>query len=780
MRATGSSWARRALALSRPLALILLLSASFLALAFVLAAGGCGQGSGSLSGAPDPEPPGGGAVPTPPVSTGPHPILFVTQVPTAQGFGSVVETFNNHRPTMVSCPRGGGLWIRYPDGALRNLTQEAGYGETGQQGAGAIAVREPCVHWSGTKAVFAMVVGAPTQQYQTTEFRWQLYEVTGLAQGQAAVVTKVPNQPAYNNVSPCYASDGRLLFTSDRPRDGQAHLYPQLDEYESAPVVTGIYSLDPLSGDLFLLTHAPSGAFSVSVDSVGRVVFTRWDHLLRDQQADGERQGGYAYGTFDWSDESAGSLPLPGATEVFPAPRSSWINYVNTHPGYAGDLAGWKPNLVGIAFNLFQPWAVNQDGTDEETLNHVGRHEVAGYIDRAFNDDPNLEDFVSINPHSANAVRYVQGFFQIREDAAHPGDFLGVDGPEFGFHASGRLLRLSAPAAANADALAITSVTHPDTAGSTVTPEHSGRYRSPLGLSDGSVVCSHSPEIGQDANDGTTAAPTSRYAFRLVSLVPEGALFKAGAPLTSGIQTSVSWWSPDVLTSWSGTLWELDPVEVAPRPVPPATGAPALPAPEATMLTQAGVTFASLTAFLKANDLALIVSRDVTTRDRIDRQQPFNLKVAGTAHQTLGAGGKVYDVAYLQIVQGDLLRGLGKQNVPPPPGRRVLARYLHDPKVDHPPPSDGSAPPGSVEIEDDGSVAALVPARRAMSWQLVDDAGEPVVQERYWVTFQPGEVRVCTSCHGLNQQDQAGNPKPMNAPKALKRLLDHLKAKGKV
>jgi hypothetical protein len=183
---------------------------------------------------------------------------------------------------------------------------------------------------------------------------------------------------------------------------------------------------------------------------------------------------------------------------------------------------------------------------------------------------------------------------------------------------------------------------------------------------------------------------------------------------------------------------------------------------------------------LEANDLALIVSRDVTTRDRIDKQQPFNLKVEGTTHQTLGAGGKVYDVAYLQIVQGDLLRGLGKQNVPLPPGRRVLARFLHDPNVDHPAPSDGTAPEGSVEIQDDGSIAALVPARRALSWQLVDEAGEPVVQERYWVTFQPGEVRVCTSCHGVNQQDQAGNPPPTNAPKALQRLLQHLKGKGKL
>ncbi len=43
------------------------------------------------------------------------------------------------------------------------------------------------------------------------------------------VITRVPNQPAaYNNVSPTYGTDDRILFTSDRPRGGEAHLYPQL------------------------------------------------------------------------------------------------------------------------------------------------------------------------------------------------------------------------------------------------------------------------------------------------------------------------------------------------------------------------------------------------------------------------------------------------------------------------------------------------------------------------------------------------------------------------
>ncbi|HEX9921778.1 MAG TPA: hypothetical protein VGD99_03875, partial [Anaerolineae bacterium] len=78
-----------------------------------------------------------------------------------------------------------------------------------------------------------------------------------------------------------------------------------------------------------------------------------------------------------------------------------------------------------------------------------------------------------------------------------------------------------------------------------------------------------------------------------------------------------------------------------------------------------------------------------------------------------------------------------------------------------------------VALADDGSMAAFVPARRAMSWQLTDSAGTGVVRERFWLTFQPGEVRVCASCHGLNEQDQAGNPRPTNPPEALRQLLQY-------
>ena len=187
-------------------------------------------------------------------------ILFVTQVPVPADFGTIASTFGNQRGDPFSCGRGGDLYIRYPDGTLKNLTRAAGFGQPGPQDPNGIAVRQPCVHWSGQKAVFSMVVGSPANINSATTYYWQLYEITNFTNPSAVpVITKVPNQPTnYNNIAPLYGSDDRIIFTSDRPRNGERQLYPQLDEYEELATVTGLWSLQPTNGDLFLIKDRKS------------------------------------------------------------------------------------------------------------------------------------------------------------------------------------------------------------------------------------------------------------------------------------------------------------------------------------------------------------------------------------------------------------------------------------------------------------------------------------------------------------------------------------------
>ncbi len=687
-----------------------------------------------------------------------YPIVFVTQVPVPADFTTITAVFGNHRGDLSSSARGGDLWIRYQDGSLKNLTAAAGLGQTGQQGVNAIAVRDPSPSWDASKVVFSAVVGAPSKRYEVKTYVWQLYEMRGLGPNDTPVVTKVANQPSgFNNISPIYGSDDRIIFTSDRPRSGELHLYPQLDEYEEAPTVSGLWSLDPSTGDLVLLTHTPSGAFTPTIDSFGRVIFTRWDHLQRDQQADSdavaEPKGDYSYGTFNYSDETAQAARLADRSEVFPELRTD------------------TPSVNGLRFNQFFPWMLNQDGSAEETLNHVGRHELGGYGAQSFLDDKNLTyGFTATKARLQN-----DSMLQIREDAANPGQFFGTSAPEFGTHAAGQIVKINGAPTDNPDTMGITWVTTPATAfpsdeNAPPASGHSGLYREPLPLSDGQLIAVHTPETRADKNTGTTAAPGSRYAFRLKSLQTDGSGYATAAePLTPGITKAISYWDPDTLVSYNGLLWELNPVELRPRVRPIKTVHAAVPGPEAKIFAEEGVEVGAFRDWLKSKDLAVAVSRNVTQRDKADHQQPYLLQVRGGVRAVPKAG-KVYDVSHLQFFQADQLRGTGGA-ASPRAGRRVIAQLMHDAKATN--PFTGVA--GAVSIAPDGSMAALVPARRAMTWQMTN-LQTPVVRERYWLTFQPGEVRVCGSCHGVNKTSQTGATEPQNPPEGLRQLLKQWKS----
>ncbi|MEO0795251.1 MAG: hypothetical protein AAFX93_08825 [Verrucomicrobiota bacterium] len=695
-----------------------------------------------------------------------NPIVFVTQTPQPADFITIGSTFGNHQATLGAAPRGGDLWIRYPDGTLKNLTAAAGYGESNQQqGSNAIAVRDPSVSWDGQTVIFSMVVGAPSRRYEVIDYRWQMYEVTGLGLLDTPVITKVANQPAdFNNISPIYGTDGRIIFTSDRPRDGSMHLYPQLDEYEEAPTVTGLWSLDPTDGDLFLMEHSPSGSFSPSIDSYGRVIFTRWDHLQRDQQADGDALSGTpggVYGTFDYSSESADAEMLfDTRVEYFPEPR-----------GVRTDLLAGT-NMNGHRFNHFFPWMIEEDGTELETLNHIGRQELHNYFNRAFNDDPALEEFIA--PAGRTNPNSIENMFQIKEDPTDLGLYIGVDAPEFQTHAAGMIVSLEGAPSDNPDDMLVEYLTHPDTQDVSNNPsaDHSGLYRDPLPTSDGLLIAAHTSETRADANIGTGGQLVSRYDFRIKVLTQNvSGDYVPSTNLTSGISENLTWWSPDNLHSYNGDLWELQPVEVRSRTIPTRTPIQ-LPAQETQLITDEGESLANLKSYLRSQNLALVVMRDVTSRDDADEQQPYWLRIEGDPNIPPGAGSdKVYDVKYLQFFQGDQVRGIGlhSANDTPRSGRRVLARPMRAGSLLN--ALDPAAPPGSVTVGSDGSAVAIVPARRALSWQLTDGAGTPVVRERYWLSFQPGEVRSCTSCHGLNKVDHVGGTKPQNAPQALTDLL---------
>jgi hypothetical protein len=600
-----------------------------------------------------------------------------------------------------------------------------------------------------------------------------MYEVSGLGQGDTVQITLLPNQPTqYNNVNPTYASAGRVIFASDRPRSGEAHLYPQQDEYESAPTVSGLWLLDPASGALQLLQHSPSGSFDPLVDSFGRVVFTRWDHLQTDQQAEADEDangGPEPFGTFDFASEAADAASLPRAPEVFPEPLT------------AANGSG----LSGHRFNFFFPWTVHQDGTEEETLNHLGRHELQDFFPRNFLADGDLQNHNStrprVNPNS------IESLHQLFEDPNQAGRYLAIDTPEFATHASGQLLRIEAPPSLNPDLVTVEYLTPRSTFETVPAPDNSGRFRNPIVLGNGSIVVAHTPDQGEDEELGVVvdddpdyfdSDPAYDFRLRFVVDVENDGSFVPGAALIADgdrIVRTVWWWSPDDKIQYSGPLWEISPVEVRARPEPPQSTFE-LAAPEQQVFDAAGVNVNSFRDFLREQSLGVIVMRNVTRRDGNDEQQPYNLFVPGGVSSVSGVNPISRAVEQMQFVQADQIRGIYFGGNEPRPGRRPLAQFLHDPAALAANPPGPGLEPGSRLIGLDGSVAVFVPTRRALSWQMLDGDQQPIVRERFWLTLQPGEIRTCDGCHGVNTLSHDSQPKASNPPQALADLLAYWKS----
>src|SRR5262249_52292263 len=156
----------------------------------------------------------------------------------------------------------------------------------------------------------------------------------------------------------------------------------------------------------------------------------------------------------------------------------------------------------------------------------------------------------------------------------------------------------------------------------------------PLMTTDGYMIASHTAWALAESNTGSDAFPGSRYDFRLKFLQMNNGFYGPGALLTTGLTNRASYWTPDNLITQTNLLWEFDPVEVVDR-TRPARLQSQVAAPERAAFATAGVDITRFQDYLRTHELALIVSRDVTTRDHADHQQPFNLNVAGTSHQTV-------------------------------------------------------------------------------------------------------------------------------------------------
>lgn len=222
-------------------------------------------------------------------------------------------------------------------------------------------------------------------------------------------------------------------------------------------------------------------------------------------------------------------------------------------------------------------------------------------------------------------------------------------------------------------------------------------------LSDGKLIAVHTAADNEEES-GLGGLLNSTYEFRLKTLSKQGNGDRlADRPLTPGISKNIEFWDPDTKITYTGVLWELNPVEVRARTRPARLQKP-LEGPEAQVFAQAGVDVNELRAFLEANKLALFVTRDVTTlvtqptssSPSISRSLAPRTRQLGRRHdlrRRLSANLPGRSVARLD--------GL-LQRTRPRPVAVLIAQNLHDAAAVSANPALSGAPVGSVKVASDG------------------------------------------------------------------------------
>src|SRR5204863_8062241 len=139
----------------------------------------------------------------------------------------------------------------------------------------------------------------------------------------------------------------------------------------------------------------------------------------------------------------------------------------------------------------------------------------------------------------------------------------------------------------------------------------------------GYMIAAHTAWALYESGGGSPHFPTTSYDFRLKFLQYTNGFYVPGTALTPGLTNRAAYWSPDILVTQTNLLWEFDPVEVVARSRP-ARLQEQVAAPERAAFATADVDMAFFQTYLRTHELALIVSCDVTTRDKADLLQPFN------------------------------------------------------------------------------------------------------------------------------------------------------------
>jgi hypothetical protein len=163
---------------------------------------------------------------------------------------------------------------------------------TGAQTEGLGDVRDLDINFDGTKVVFAMraqfIEGADEEDQPT----WNIWEYDATSNVLRRIIESDTVEDEGHDIMPHYLPDGRIVFSSTRQRQARAiqldenkPQYAGQDEDDNEPAFV-LHVMDDDGGNIHQISFNQSHDLDPAVLPNGRIVFSRWEHEIDDNQFD--------------------------------------------------------------------------------------------------------------------------------------------------------------------------------------------------------------------------------------------------------------------------------------------------------------------------------------------------------------------------------------------------------------------------------------------------------------------------------------------------------------
>jgi hypothetical protein len=196
-------------------------------------------------------------------------------------------------------------------------------------------VRDVDVNYDGSKVVFAMRARFIENADEEDQPTWNIWEYDVPSKALRRVMSSDVTAEEGHDIMPHYLPDGRIVFSSTRQRQSKAILLdenkPQFaaqDESDNEPAFV-LHVMNADGSNIHQISFNQSHDLDPAVLANGRILFTRWEHNIDDNQFDlySINPDGSDLQLYYGANSHATGTPMPP-----PATTNSIIQFLNPRP----------------------------------------------------------------------------------------------------------------------------------------------------------------------------------------------------------------------------------------------------------------------------------------------------------------------------------------------------------------------------------------------------------------------------------------------------------------